>query len=72
MPVKLSNAGAINGSTALSQINGNGISSGDLTQITAGNAYPMGWWLNVPANALSGTYTSTLPPGNRRLRHEHQ
>jgi hypothetical protein len=23
-------------------------------------ANPVGWWLNVPANTLAGTYTSTV------------
>jgi len=25
-----------------------------------GTAHPVGWWLNVPAKALAGTYTSTI------------
>jgi hypothetical protein len=25
-----------------------------------GAAHPVGWWLNVPANAIAGTYTSTV------------
>lgn len=26
----------------------------------AGTAHPVGWWLNVPANTLAATYTSTV------------
>jgi hypothetical protein len=32
-------------------------------QITLGGSsatYPIGWWMNVPANAHAGTYTSTM------------
>ena len=31
-----------------------------LGQMTIGNANPVGWWLNVPANTIAGTYTSTF------------
>ena len=34
--------------------------SSGLGQLTIGNANLVGWWLNVPANAVSGTYTSTF------------
>jgi hypothetical protein len=26
----------------------------------SGTLNPVGWWLNVPANTLAGTYTSTI------------
>ena len=31
-----------------------------LGQMTIGNTNLVGWWLNVPANTVSGTYTSTI------------
>jgi hypothetical protein len=32
-----------------------------LGSITVGvGANPVGWWLNVPASAIAGTYTSTV------------
>ena len=37
-----------------------GTGVGPVTIGGAGTSNPIGWWLKVPANALAGTYTSTV------------
>jgi WxL domain surface cell wall-binding len=57
-PVEITTAAAPTAFTIYDTSAGTGL--GSMVIGGAGTANPVGWWLNVPANTLAGTYRSTV------------